>query len=619
MANRKRTNDKNTGSPDRPRRSWPARIISYGLALLVWGAVGVTGVVAWYAYDLPDIERLEEAAGKRAPTVTVQAADGTVLAHYGELYGVAVQLYELPPHLPHAVLAIEDRRFYEHAGVDPIGIARAIWTNLWAGTVRSGGSTISQQLAKNLFLSSDRTVRRKIQELLLAFWLEQRFGKDQILTIYLNRVYFGQGAYGVDAAARRYFNKPATQVTAYEAAMLAGLLKAPSRYNPMSNPDLAAGRAAQVLQSMSEAGWLSEAQAAAAKSGRAILHSDRMGGQSRHFADWILERAQSYVSHDGGDLVIRTTIDPRMQRLAEKAIGNNLDSAAKRSAGQAAMIAMRPDGAITSMVGGASYGKSQFNRATQALRQPGSAFKLFVYLTAFEAGMRPGDIVEDAPITIDGWTPRNAGDKYRGPVSIREAVARSLNSVAASLAEQVGREKVAATARRLGITSRIGTDPALALGTYEVTLLELTAAYAVMANGGIGVWPYGITEIVDGGGRILFQRSGGGPGRVVEPEHIAAINDVLTATIAWGTGKGANPGRPAAGKTGTSQDNRDAWFIGYTPDLVAGVWFGNDNDSPMDKVGGGSFPARTWRDFMKPALDGVQPKPLPGVAARLSN
>jgi penicillin-binding protein 1A len=291
MANRKRTNDKNTGSPDRPRRSWPARIISYGLALLVWGAVGVTGVVAWYAYDLPDIERLEEAAGKRAPTVTVQAADGTVLAHYGELYGVAVQLYELPPHLPHAVLAIEDRRFYEHAGVDPIGIARAIWTNLWAGTVRSGGSTISQQLAKNLFLSSDRTVRRKIQELLLAFWLEQRFGKDQILTIYLNRVYFGQGAYGVDAAARRYFNKPATQVTAYEAAMLAGLLKAPSRYNPMSNPDLAAGRAAQVLQSMSEAGWLSEARAAAAKSGRAILHSDRMGGQSRHFADWILERA----------------------------------------------------------------------------------------------------------------------------------------------------------------------------------------------------------------------------------------------------------------------------------------------------------------------------------------
>jgi penicillin-binding protein 1A len=617
MASRKRTNDKNA-APPRRKRSWLGRTIGYGLALTVWGTVGVAGVVAWYAYDLPDIERLEKAAGQRAPTVTVQAADGTVLAHYGELYGVAVQLYELPPHLPHAVLAIEDRRFYEHAGVDPIGIARAIWTNLWAGTVRSGGSTISQQLAKNLFLSSDRTVRRKVQELLLAFWLEQRFGKDQILTIYLNRVYFGQGAYGVDAAARRYFNKPAKQVTAYEAAMLAGLLKAPSRYNPMSNPDLAAGRAAQVLQSMAEAGWLTEAQAAAAKSGSATLHSDRMGGQSRHFADWVLERARDYISHDGGDLIIRTTIDPRMQSLAERAVGANLAAAAKRKASQAAMVVLRPDGAITALVGGASYGKSQFNRATQAVRQPGSAFKLFVYLTAFESGVRPGDIVEDAPVTIDGWTPRNSGDKYRGAVSVREAVARSINSVAASLAERVGREKVAAAARRLGITSKIGTDPALALGAYEVTLLELTAAYAVMANGGIGVWPHGITEVMDGEGRILFRRSGGGPGRVVEGKYVAAVNDVLTAAITWGTGKAANPGRPAAGKTGTSQDSRDAWFIGYTPDLVAGVWFGNDDDSPMDKIGGGSFPARTWRDFMKPALDGVAPTPLPGVAVQLS-
>ncbi|MEN8198042.1 MAG: transglycosylase domain-containing protein, partial [Pseudomonadota bacterium] len=344
MASRKRTTDRKSAPPARKQGSWLARATSYGLAMAVWAAVVLAGVVAWYAYDLPDIEHLEEAAGKRAPTVTVQAADGTVLAHYGELYGVAVQLYELPPHLPHAVLAVEDRRFYDHAGVDPIGIARAIWTNLWAGTVRSGGSTISQQLAKNLFLSSDRTVRRKVQELLLAFWLEQRFGKDQILTIYLNRVYFGQGAYGVDAAARRYFNKPATQVTAYEAAMLAGLLKAPSRYNPLSNPDLAEGRAAQVLQSMVEAGWLTGAQAAAAKSGRTVLRSDRMGGQSRHFADWALDRAQDYISHEGGDLIIRTTIDPRLQRLAEAAVRNNLAGAAKRKAGQAAMVAMRPDG-----------------------------------------------------------------------------------------------------------------------------------------------------------------------------------------------------------------------------------------------------------------------------------
>ncbi len=619
MAGRKSTKSKKTSSPPRSKRSWLARAVGYGLAMGVWAAVGLAAVIAWYAYDLPGIEHLEEAAGKRAPTVTVQAADGTVLAHYGELYGVAVQLHELPPHLPRAVLAVEDRRFYDHAGVDPVGIARAVWTNLWAGKVRSGGSTISQQLAKNLFLSSDRTIRRKVQEVLLAFWLERRFGKDQILTIYLNRVYFGQGAYGVDAAARRYFNKPAKQVTAYEAAMLAGLLKAPSRYNPISDPALADGRAAQVLRSMVEAGWLTGAQAAAAKSGRAILRSDRMGGQSRYFADWVLDRAQDYISHDGGDLIVRTTIDPHLQRLAESAVRNNLAAAAERKASQAAMVAMRPDGAIAAMVGGASYGDSQFNRATQALRQPGSAFKLFVYLAAFEAGFRPGDIVEDAPVTIDGWTPRNAGGNYRGSVSIREAVARSINSVAASMAERVGRETVTATARRLGITAEIGTDPALALGAYEVTLLELTAAYAVMANGGIGAWPHGITEVLDGEGRILFRRSGGGPGRVVQAEHVATVNDVLTAAMAWGTGRAARLDRPAAGKTGTSQDSRDAWFIGYTPDLVTGVWFGNDDNSPMDRVGGGSFPARTWRDFMKPALDGVPPKPLLGLAAPLSN
>ncbi|MDH5555970.1 MAG: PBP1A family penicillin-binding protein [Alphaproteobacteria bacterium] len=619
MTSRNQKKPPKTGAAPRRKRSWLIRLIGYGLALTVWGTVGLAGIMAWYAYDLPDIENLERAAGKRAPTVTVKAADGTVLAHYGELYGVAVQLHELPPHLPHAVLAVEDRRFYDHMGVDPIGILRAGWVNLWAGTVRSGGSTISQQLAKNLFLSSDRTVRRKVQELLLAFWLEQRFGKDQILTIYLNRVYFGQGAYGVDAAARRYFNKPAAQVTAYEAAMLAGLLKAPSRYNPLTNPDLAAGRATQVLQSMVEAGWLSKDQAAAAKSGRAVMHSDRLGGQSRHFADWVLDRAQDYISHDGGDLIIHTTLDPRLQRLAESAVAKNLVASKKRKASQAAMVAMRPDGAIVAMVGGASYGASQFNRATQALRQPGSSFKLFVYLTAFESGFRPGDEVEDAPITIDGWSPRNYGGKYRGTVSIRESVARSLNSVAASIAERVGRTKVTATARRLGITSPIGTDPALALGAYEVTLLEMTSAYAVMANGGIGVWPHGITEVSDGEGNILFRRSGGGPGRVVEPEHVAAVNDVLTAAITWGTGKQAKLDRPSAGKTGTSQDSRDAWFIGYTADLITGVWFGNDNNSAMDDVGGGSFPARTWRAFMKPAHEGVAPKPLPGVAAPLSN
>ena len=584
------------------------------LSVAVWGMVAMAALVAWYAYDLPEIAHLEEVAGRRGPTVTLQAADGSVLAHYGDLYGVAVQLHELPPHLPHAVLAVEDRRFYEHSGIDPRGVARALWGNIWAGGLRSGGSTISQQLAKNLFLSPERTLRRKAQEALLAYWLERRFGKDQILTIYLNRVYFGQGAYGVDAAARRYFGKPAQDVTVYEAAVLAGLLKAPSRYNPVSSPQLADGRARLVLESMVAAGWLTDFAADRAHAGGGGVRGEGSGAQSRYVADWALERARDYIGYEGGDLVVATTIDPHLQFLAEQAVAHNLAAARGRKAGQAALVAMRPDGRVVAMVGGRSYAESQFNRATQALRQPGSAFKLFVYLAAMEAGMRPGDTIEDRPVTVAGWTPRNARREHRGPVSLREAAARSLNSVAVILSEAVGRGNVAAAARRLGITSELNTDPALALGAYEVTLLELTAAYAVMANQGYGVWPYGVTEIRAGDGRILYRRSGGGPGRVVEAPDVAAINDILTAAITWGTGRQARLDRPAAGKTGTSQDSRDAWFIGYTPDLVAGVWFGNDDNSPMDRIGGGAYPALTWKDFMVPALAGVAPRPLLGVA-----
>ncbi len=588
------------------------------LTAAVWGAVALAGIVAWYAYDLPDIEVLEQQAGQRAPTVTLLAADGSVLAHYGELYGVAVQLREMPPHLPHAVLAIEDRRFYEHPGIDVLGIARAALTNIWAGSVRSGGSTVTQQLAKNLFLSSDRTLRRKVQELLLALWLEQRYSKDQILTIYLNRVYLGAGAYGVDAAARRYFGKPASAVTVYESALLAGLLKAPSRYNPLVDPERADGRARQVLDSMVEAGWLTQAQAKMSATGGATLQGEAAsaagtGGQARYFVDWVMERARDFAGPPDGDLVIQTTIDARLQRLAEAKLAGALAKAAANKAGQAALVAMRPDGAILAMVGGGDYGASQFNRATQALRQPGSAFKLFVYLAAFENGMRPGDTIEDVPIDIEGWSPRNAGGQHRGTVTLREAAARSINSVAAVLADRIGRDRVVDVARRLGITAELGTDPSLALGAYEVTLLELTSAYGTIASGGIGVWPYGLTEIRDGNGRVLYSRSGGGPGRVVEPGPVAAINDILTAAITWGTGKAARLDRPAAGKTGTSQDSRDAWFIGYTPDLVTGIWFGNDDNSPMDKVSGGSYPARTWREFMIPALDGVKATPLAGI------
>jgi len=615
---------KQNGSRRRPlsggtRRSRLWRVVRLGLAAAVWAAVGLAGLVTWYAYDLPDIERLEDAAGTRGPTVTLTASDGSVLAHYGDVYGVAVQLHELPPYLSHAVLAVEDRRFYLHSGVDLRGIVRAVWDNIRAGGLRSGGSTISQQLAKNLFLTPERTLRRKVQEALLAFWLERRFDKDQILTIYLNRVYFGQGAYGVDAAARRYFGRPARDVTVYQAAVLAGLLKAPSRYNPVSSPELAAARASLVLDGMVEAGWLTERQAGQARAGGVVLRGGGPGAQGRFVADWALERARDFVGYAGGDLVVTTTVEPRLQRLAEEAVARNLAAAHGRKVGQAALVAMRPDGAVLAMVGGRSYTESQFNRVTQALRQPGSAFKLFVYLAALEAGMRPGDVVEDRPVTVAGWTPRNARREHRGEVSLREALARSLNSVAVILSEAVGRDAVAAAARRLGITTELHTDPALALGAYEVTLLDLTAAYAVMANRGYGVWPHVVTEIHSSDGRLLYRRSGGGPGRVVDASDVAAINDMLAAAITWGTGRAARLERPAAGKTGTSQDSRDAWFVGYTPDLVTGVWFGNDDDSPMDRIGGGSFPARTWKAFMEPALVGVPPTPLPGVDRPATN
>jgi penicillin-binding protein 1A len=579
----------------------------------VWLAVAAAGVVAWYAYDLPDIARLER-AGIRKPVVTIEAADGSVLARYGQVHGKPVDVQKLPPYLPRAFLAIEDTRFYSHPGVDVFGILRAAFRNLSAGAVREGGSTITQQLAKNLFLTRARTLRRKIQETLLAIWLEQRFTKDQILSIYLNRIYFGGGAYGVDAAARRYFGRPAATVTLFQAAVLAGLVKAPSRDNPVADPKRAAARANLVLARMAKAGWIDSVDRRRARRSRVEAAPGRalaVGG--RYFSDWVLDRVDDYVGLTGDDLTIRTTLDPRLQKFAQRHAARILDGHVDRHVSQAAFIAMTPDGAVRAMVGGRDYGESQYNRATRASRQPGSAFKLFVYLAALEAGMRPGDTVEDRPITVNGWTPRNAGRTHRGDVTFREGAARSSNSVAVALAEKAGRRRVIKIARRLGITARLRPDPSLALGAYEVTLLELVGAYAAVANGGFGAWPFGIQEIRDGAGRVLFDRRGSGPGRVLEKRHANDLNDLFTAVVRWGTGKAARLNRPVAGKTGTSQGNRDAWFIGYTPDLVAGAWFGNDDFSPMKKVSGGTLAATFWRDFMRDALRNTPATAMPGV------
>lgn len=604
--------------PSEPGRSWLSRFVWFSLTASVWLAICAAAAVAWFARDLPDIADLEK-AGVRKPIITVLAADGSVMARYGEVHGDAVRVAELPAYLPRAFLAIEDRRFYDHPGIDVIGIIRAGVRNLVAGSIREGGSTITQQLAKNLFLTRDRTIRRKIQETLLAIWLEQRFTKDQILGIYLNRVYFGAGAYGIDAAANRYFGRPAAKVTLFEAAVLAGLVKAPSRDNPIAAPKRAAERANLVLAQMARSGWLSDQSAARTRRNEVGTVAKRVSSISaKYFTDWILDRANDYVGYTPGDLVIQTTLVPRLQDYAQAAAGTVLTENVKRKVTQAALVAMAPDGAVRAMVGGRDYGESQYNRATRALRQPGSAFKLFVFLAALESGIRPDDTVSDRPITVQGWSPRNAGAKYRGDVTLREGAARSSNAVAVALAEKVGRKNVIRAARRLGITSPLRPDPSLALGAHEVTLLELTGSYASVANGGDGVWPYGIAEIRDGNGKILYRRSGDGPGRVIEPLAVAGLNDLFSAVVGWGTGKAAKLDRPAAGKTGTNQDNRDAWFIGYTPDLVAGVWLGNDNFSPMVSVSGGSLAARMWQIFMTKALKGVPPTPLARSVSELS-
>ncbi len=595
-------------------------MMRWGLVCASWAIfLGLVGL-GWLAYDLPDVSRLGEI--RKQPSLTLLADDGEVIATYGDLYGATVQLNELPPYLPEAVLATEDRRFYGHFGLDPIGLLRAAYVNLRDWELSQGGSTITQQLAKNVFLTPARTVRRKGQEMLLALWLERNFSKDQILALYLNRVYFGAGAYGVDAAARKFFGKPATQVTPYEAAMLAGLLRAPSVFNPMNDRKAADARAQLVLRNMVDADYLSEAKAAEIAADKDVATSYAAGEHpGRHFADWVVDQVSSYVGFVDRDLVVVTTLDPRLQQLAETELVRLLAAeGGQRDAGQAALVALSPDGAVRAMVGGRDYATSEFNRATQALRQPGSAFKPFVFLAGLEHGMTPDSRMFDGPIRIGNWSPRNYENDYGGDVTLREAFAESRNSVAVQLSERIGRRNVVEAARRLGITSNLTAGPSIALGSSGVSLLELTGAYATFDNGGYGVWPRGIEQIRDRSGAILYQREGAGPGLLVEPQHVADMLDLMTAVVERGTGGRARIGRPAAGKTGTGQDFRDAWFVGFTAELVTGVWVGNDDNSPMKKVVGGSLPAQLWHNFMAGALAGepVRPLPLPHGADQIA-
>jgi len=601
------------------RRGFLGSAAKLALLVFLWGAIIGGSALGYFALTLPDTGQLTVA--ERRPSVTILADDGSIIATYGDLFGQPLTLKQMSPWLPKAVVATEDRRFYSHFGIDPIGLLRAGYADLRSGHVVQGGSTITQQLAKTVFLSPERSITRKIREALLALWLEHRFTKDQILEIYLNRVYLGAGTYGVDAAAHRYFGKPAARLSLYESAVIAGLLKAPTRFNPTRDKEATAARAAQVLSLMVETGAIDQQQAVAAEKSGVELNKVAVAHPGmRYFADWIADQVRDFAGTADRDLTVRTTLDPRIQAAAESAIGNVLArDGLKDAVSQGALVAMTPEGAVRAMVGGRDYNESQFNRATQAQRQPGSAFKPFVYLAGIEAGLRPDDRFVDGPIQIGHWRPHNYTNRYLGEVSLATALAESINTVAVQVAQRAGIPQVISVAERLGITSPLAQDASIALGTNEVNLLELVSAYAPFANGGIGVLPYGISEIRDTSGRVIYRRSGSGPGQVVPPEEVGLMDGMLAGVIAHGTGKAAALPRPAAGKTGTTQDYRDAWFIGFTADLVAGVWLGNDDNAPMNKVTGGSLPAPTWKSFMLAATQGMPIKPLPSVPFRAAS
>ena len=553
------------------------------------GAAALLLVFTWLSWALPlsrALDPLPEA------TLVLLDSEGTPFARRGELKDEPVDVRTLPPHVVEAVLAIEDRRFRDHFGIDLRGVARAARHNAEAGEIRQGGSTITQQLAKTSFLESDRTFRRKFQEALIALWLELRLDKDEILSRYLSSIYLGDGVYGLRAAARHYFDRAPEDLSLGEAAMLAGMIKAPSTLAPTSNLDGARTRARVVLQAMVDHGAITQAEADGARPARL-----RMGRAAlpvgTYFADWVSPQAKAVFDAAYGEVEVQTTLDPRLQSLAERVVRDALRGGARDGVGQAALVAMRTNGEVVAMVGGGDYGDSAFNRATQAQRQPGSTFKLFVYLAALREGMTLDSVVEDTPLTIGDWTPRNYSGTYSGPITLRQAFAQSSNVVAVRLAEDVGPRAVIRAARDLGIQSELKDDPMLALGVSETNLMELTAAYAALGSPTAPVIPHGVRhpDAKDHGGDT-----------VLEDEERVALLQLLEAAVNDGTARAARLSQPVFGKTGTTQDHRDAVFIGLAGDLAVGVWVGNDDNAPMRDVTGGGLPARMWAQFTGPAI-----------------
>ncbi|MCC6717043.1 MAG: PBP1A family penicillin-binding protein [Acetobacteraceae bacterium] len=589
----------------KPRRRWWLFLLRWSLILAIWGTVLIGLVLAVFAWDLPRPSAALDAA--RRPGVTLQDSAGRIIATYGDLVGEPLRLADMPPYLPAAAVAVEDRRFYSHAGLDLIGIARAMLVNIQAGQVVQGGSTITQQVAKNLFLTNARTFRRKVQELLLTLWLERQFSKQEILEIWLNRVYLGSGAFGVDAAARIYFGISARKVNLWQAAVLAGLPRAPSRINPRVNPEAAAARGREVLAAMAETGAIGAELASVAAS--QIAFPPRPSRAAGWFGDWVSDQAEPLLP-DGADAVVRTTLDARIQAIVETRLKTLLDGpGAEARVGQGAVVVLdAATGRVRALVGGKDFATSSFNRAVVARRQPGSAFKPFVWLAAIEAGARPDDTVLDAPIRRGRWAPANFDNRFRGEITLEEALAHSVNTAAVRLLIQAGGPRaVAAAAARLGIADPLPNNESLALGTTEVGLLELTAAYASFFNGGLRITPTGIEGVVAERRNIALTRTA--PARAITPDHAAMMARMLAAVVSRGSGRAAAiPGRAVAGKTGTTQDYRDAWFIGWTEGAAGtggsggrmiGIWLGNDDNRPMDRVTGGSLPARLFAEIAR--------------------
>lgn len=567
---------------------------------LIFTSIAV--IFTGYCYvTMPDVE--DALSRTRLPSTTIIAENGNEIQTFGNSFAEVIYLEDLPYYVPAAIVDVEDRRFYSHFGFDIIGFTRASLVNLVKRRYAQGASTITQQVAKNLFLTSEKSIKRKVQELLLSFWLESKFSKEQILTLYLNRVYLGAGTYGIEAAANRYFGKSSRDLSLKEAAILAGMLKAPSRYNPIASPENAQKRSELVLKLMFDHGSITKTEME--KAIKEPLHDStkyKVEG-ARHFADMVFNEVNAYIGERENDVYVSTTLDQDLQQKAEWILRESIISNKNKNVTDGAVVILDHNGAIKALVGGIDYTKSQFNRATQALRQPGSAFKPFVYITALQQGWKPDDMIADLPLQIGEWKPENYDKKYYGAVSLRKALARSLNLATINLAERMNRQDIMRTARKMGITTDMHNAPALALGASGVKVLDMAAAYTVIANGGKATWPYAITEIYSKDGVQLYQRDYSEPMQLLNKETVKEITEMMQNVIDFGTGKKAKLPVFAAGKTGTTQDYRDAWFIGWTDQYIAAVWVGNDDNSPMKGIGGASLPAEIWRKIMLTTLN----------------